>query len=103
MDEGDELEQAPLCRAKSNSVLATERLLAAKGLNAEQSVGRILSPHHHYYKKCIDSSGKLRELISCAARAIRDNGSKWGVDLQPGCLADQLVAGLSQLERNPYA
>eukprot|EP00200_Dunaliella_tertiolecta_P013087 CAMPEP_0202393960 /NCGR_PEP_ID=MMETSP1127-20130417/93179_1 /ASSEMBLY_ACC=CAM_ASM_000462 /TAXON_ID=3047 /ORGANISM="Dunaliella tertiolecta, Strain CCMP1320" /LENGTH=636 /DNA_ID=CAMNT_0048996559 /DNA_START=2099 /DNA_END=4007 /DNA_ORIENTATION=+ len=58
MDEGDELEQAPLQRIKSNSVLATERLLAAKGLNAEQSVGRILSPHHHYYKKwCLVVAG----------------------------------------------
>mmetsp|Transcript_24690 Transcript_24690/g.67287 ORF Transcript_24690/g.67287 Transcript_24690/m.67287 type:complete len:935 (+) Transcript_24690:138-2942(+) len=58
MDDGDELEQVPLQRAKSSSIQATERLLAAKGLNAEQSQGRILSPHHHYYKKwCLVVAG----------------------------------------------
>eukprot|EP00983_Pelagomonas_calceolata_P076062 1153263-Pelagomonas_calceolata.AAC.11 len=94
MDEGDELEQAPLQRIKSNSVLATERLLAAKGLNAEQSVGRILSPHHHYYKKCIPANLSNRLLKTWLPKTAVIAAAAWPWMLQvPCCRRHGLAVG----------
>ncbi|KAF5828006.1 hypothetical protein DUNSADRAFT_18366 [Dunaliella salina] len=63
MPDDGELVQQPL-RAKSSSVLATERLLAAKGFNAAQSKGQILSPHNKYYKQWCLGAAALAMLMA---------------------------------------